>query len=102
MFGVARDKDLTAMAEALRGIPGIASVILVPLPHERGAPPEMLKDFFPGGETAGSWPEAWEKVRAGRLPALVTGSLFLVAEVLRTFEKPAERIDAGERFSFNI
>lgn len=96
VFGAACDKDLAAMAEKLRKIPGIESVILVPLPHERSTPVEVLKVFFPEGETAGSWPEAWEKIRAAGLPALVTGSLFLVAEVLRHFAEPAARVDAGE------
>ncbi len=96
VFGVALDKDLAAMAKTLRRIPGIESVILVPLPHERSTPVEVLKHFFPEGKTAASWPEVWEKVRAAGLPALVTGSLFLVAEVLRYFEDPVANIDAGE------
>jgi len=96
VFGAVRDKDLAGIAESLRRIPGLARVILVAVSHERGAPVEMLQDFFPEAEMAESWPEAWRKVRQAPLPALVTGSLFLVAEVLRQFEKPDERIDAGE------
>jgi len=102
VFGAASDKELGVMSEILRGIPIIESVILVPLPNERGAPVEKLKEFFPEAETVGSWAEAWDKIRDTGLPALVTGSLFLVAEVLRSMEQPAASVDAGELFSFNI
>jgi dihydrofolate synthase/folylpolyglutamate synthase len=96
VFGAASDKELGAMSEILRGVHQIDSVILVPLPNERSASVEKLKEFFPGAQTAASWTEAWDRIREGELPVLVTGSLFLVAEVLRSVEQPTVSVDAGE------
>lgn len=102
VFGAAQDKDIESMAEMLRSLPGLESVILVPLPHERSASMETLSRLFPGAATAQCWAEAWERVRQAGVPALVTGSLFLVAEVLRHFDPHGAGIDAGEHFLFKI
>jgi dihydrofolate synthase/folylpolyglutamate synthase len=84
VFASVAEKDVTEMAELLRPLAG--SVSLVRLANERGADPDALAAFFPGLLCASheSVDELWRNLKAGPadVPVLLTGSLFLVGEVL--------------------
>jgi dihydrofolate synthase/folylpolyglutamate synthase len=84
VFASVTDKDITEIAELLRPI--ARQVSLVRLANERSADPAELAAFFPGVPCAayasvGDW---WKASRAAPIdvPILLTGSLFLVGEVL--------------------
>jgi len=84
IFASAADKDITEMAELLR--PLTRQVSLVRLAHERGADPALLAPAFAGLPCAlyNSVTEMWRNLATAdpQEPVLVTGSLFLVGEML--------------------
>ena len=93
LFGSVSDKDITGMARMLA--PRFGQVALVRLRNERTADPAALRPFF-----AGSRCETFDSVaaflaRPGRGPLLITGSLFLVGEIL------AERAGAQKELELN-
>lgn len=79
LFGAVGDKDLSGMTRLLLPIAGRVS--LVRLASERSADPASLARYFPGvpreilGSVADFRPD-------GNMPVLMTGSLFLVGEIL--------------------
>jgi dihydrofolate synthase/folylpolyglutamate synthase len=79
VFGAVVDKDIAGMAALL--IRAFASVTLVPLASERSADPAKLVPHFAGlrCETVDSLAE-WRPIDSR--PVLMTGSLFLVGEML--------------------
>jgi dihydrofolate synthase/folylpolyglutamate synthase len=83
VFGAVADKDISEMAEILRPI--AKEVSLVRLGNERSADPAVLAESFSGLPTAryNSVTEAWSKiVSTPESIFLITGSLFLVGEML--------------------
>jgi folylpolyglutamate synthase/dihydrofolate synthase len=91
IFGALRDKDSTALLQLLRSIAD--QVWLVPVAGVRGASVEALR---PAAQAAG-FPAVYTSTigevlageRSDRAPMLVTGSLFLAAEVLARLEGSA-------------
>ena len=81
VFGGLSDKDLDEMLAALAPI--AARFFLVPVKNPRGADPASIR--LPIGISGAVFPGVQEAVEAARKlaePILVTGSLFLVGEVL--------------------
>jgi dihydrofolate synthase / folylpolyglutamate synthase len=81
VFGGLRDKELDKMLSALAPI--AARFFLVPLNNPRGENPASIR--LPGGISGAVFPRVQEAVEAAYKlaePILVTGSLFLVGEVL--------------------
>jgi dihydrofolate synthase / folylpolyglutamate synthase len=78
IFGALGDKDYSAMLKILAPIS--REVLLVPVRSERAAAPEILASACPGPHRI--YPDAREALKATRGKTLVTGSLFLVGEVL--------------------
>ena len=81
VFGGLRDKDLNEMLAALAPI--AARFLLVPVKNPRSEDPASIK--LPNGIPGDVFPGVQEAVEAARKlaePILVTGSLFLVGEVL--------------------
>jgi dihydrofolate synthase/folylpolyglutamate synthase len=97
VFASVTDKDVTEMVRILR--PLAVRVSLVRLAHERAAEPRALADFFSGLPCA-----CYDSVNElGRdlmnapadVPILLTGSLFLIGEVL------ARRTGSREEYQLN-
>ncbi len=87
------------MARLLR--PLARQVSLVRLAHERGAEPASLAPFFPGSPCAcyDSVAEAWQDLARTetQAPILVTGSLFLIGEMLARRQGDTEEYRLNER-----
>ncbi|HEY4243574.1 MAG TPA: Mur ligase family protein [Kofleriaceae bacterium] len=75
VIAVSTDKDVAAMAAALR--PAVGDVIATRYRHERAMPPDELARYFPGARTA---PELATALAMARGPRVIAGSLFLVGE----------------------
>ena len=88
VLGVLRDKDVRALTRHL--FPLAAAVVLTRVPGERGATPEEIAALAPAFRGR-LWlePDPRRAVRlarresGGRIPMIITGSLFLVGEVKR-------------------
>ena len=94
VFGTSGDKDIPGMAQEL--VPLASRVILTASRHPRAAPAAALEGFFQAVpyEVATSVPEAMEKALAlagGEGMVLVTGSLFVVAEVIEWITYPLSK-----------
>ncbi len=86
IFGVSRDKDISRMAELLRGF----EVILTRANTPRAAEPMVLAKHFPEAGITSSVEEALELAREE--PTLITGSFYVVGEALRALGwRPQER-----------
>ena len=99
VFASVADKDITEMAQLLR--PLVQHVSLVRLANERGAEPEMLAKSFSSLPTTcyDSVAAAWQDivtVHSERV-TLITGSLFLVGEILARRQGNAEEYRLNER-----
>jgi dihydrofolate synthase/folylpolyglutamate synthase len=99
VFASAADKDISEMAQLLR--PLAREVSLVRLANERGAEPSLLARSFAGLPCAvyESVSDVWRNC-AGADPEaliLITGSLFLVGEMLARREGNAEEYRLNER-----
>ena len=98
VFGAVGDKDISRMAEVLR--PLAHKVFLVRLANERSAEPHELAKSFSGLTCAcyDSVHDVWQKL--GENPEsiiLITGSLFLVGEMLARTSGIAEEYRLNER-----
>lgn len=97
VFGSVADKNITEVAQLLR--PLVKEISLVRLVNERTADPVKLAEYFPDkpcaiyDSVADVWRNLEEKKSAS--PVLISGSLFLVGEMLAQ-----RRGDAGE-YEFN-
>lgn len=80
LFSCLHDKPLQAMAAALA--PRVRRVTVVPLDSSRALPAGTLAAAFPDAAVASDVAAALAAVGTGE-PTLVTGSLYLVGEVLR-------------------
>jgi dihydrofolate synthase/folylpolyglutamate synthase len=82
IFGALADKEVEPMARRLSE--RAAAISIVKVSNERGMDPKQLQGFFDGVTTQifDSVAEALAAAQQGTRPILVTGSLFLVAEVL--------------------
>ncbi len=80
LFSCLDDKPLTDMAAALR--PRVISVVVAALDSPRAMPVDALAAALPGAVVCDSVAAALARLPTGA-PALVTGSLRLVGEVLR-------------------
>ena len=99
VFGSVADKDISEMAEMLR--PLVKDVSLVRLANERTAEPAKLAESFSGLPCAlyDSVSDVWRKVEESRSasPVLITGSLFLVGEMLARRQGDAGEYHLNER-----
>jgi dihydrofolate synthase/folylpolyglutamate synthase len=99
VFAAAADKDITEMARLLR--PLAERVSLVRLANERSAGPAQLTPFFSGipctcyDSVSAVWQEL-SSAHSKRL-TLITGSLFLVGEMLARRQGNAEECGLNER-----
>lgn len=80
LFSCLHDKPLAAMAALLA--PRVGRVTVVPLDSPRAVPAGVLAVAFPGASVAPDLAAALASCGRSR-PTLVTGSLYLVGEVLR-------------------
>jgi dihydrofolate synthase/folylpolyglutamate synthase len=99
VFASVTDKDITEIARILQ--PLAAKVSLVRLAHERAADPRALAEFFPGRPCA-CYDSVHElgrdlKNAPADVPILLTGSLFLVGEVLARQAGGGEEPELNER-----
>ena len=78
IFGALADKDYSTILEILAPIS--REVLLVPVRSERAAAPEILAPACPGPHRI--FADAKEALEASQGKTLITGSLFLVGEVL--------------------
>jgi dihydrofolate synthase/folylpolyglutamate synthase len=94
LFASVSDKDISGMARLL--LPHIAEVTIARLQNERSADPAELARQFPGVPC-----HVIESVAAFRLessrPVLVTGSLFLIGEMLAGRPDAPNEIQLNER-----
>ena len=98
VFASVADKDITEMAQLLRPLAG--KVSLVRLANERSAEPAQLAEAFAGLPCAcyDSVSEIWREVTAApESITLITGSLFLVGEMLARRQGNAEEYRLNER-----
>jgi dihydrofolate synthase/folylpolyglutamate synthase len=99
VFASVADKDISEMASLLR--PLARRVSLVRLANERSADPQILAQAFPGLPCVcyNSVTEAWQNlaVTHPEQVTLVTGSLFLVGEMLARGEGNAGEYRLNER-----
>jgi dihydrofolate synthase/folylpolyglutamate synthase len=97
LFGSVADKDVSEMATLLR--PLAKEISLVRLANERGADPHQLAPAFEGLRVTcyDSVADAWQSVQEADPSSvtLITGSLFLVGEML------ARRQGIGEEYRLN-
>jgi dihydrofolate synthase/folylpolyglutamate synthase len=97
IFASVADKDISEMAQLLR--PLAKEVALVRLENDRGADPRQLAPAFAGLPVAryDSVADAWQSVEHSDPSSvtLITGSLFLVGEML------ARRQGIGEEYRLN-
>jgi dihydrofolate synthase/folylpolyglutamate synthase len=93
------DKDISEMAQLLK--PLVKEVSLVRLANERTADPAQLAEHFSGLHCAiyNSVAELWQKLeeRKSASPILITGSLFLVGEMLARRQGDAGEYRLNER-----
>ena len=83
IFGALRDKDISGMLAALGPI--ASEFLIVPARNQRAASTAEINAFLPAGVSGTSFDfvsEALDNARRLPRPILVTGSLFLVGEVL--------------------
>jgi len=102
VFTSVADKDISEIAHLLR--PLVQQVSLVRLANERTAEPVQLATFFSGVPCAcyDSVAELWhELVSTPRQPILITGSLFLVGEMLARRHGDTEEYRLNERLEKN-
>jgi dihydrofolate synthase/folylpolyglutamate synthase len=99
VFASVADKDITEMAELLR--PLAKEVSLVRLANERTAEPEKLVEYFTGLPCTpyNSVTDLWRKMEQldSKCPVLITGSLFLVGEMLARRQGDAGEYELNER-----
>jgi dihydrofolate synthase/folylpolyglutamate synthase len=99
VFASVADKDISEMAQLLR--PLAREVSLVRLANERGAEPALLAPSFAGLPCAcyESVSAVWRDLAAAHpeTVTLVTGSLFLVGEMLARRQGSAEECQLNER-----
>jgi dihydrofolate synthase/folylpolyglutamate synthase len=98
VFASVADKDISEMAQLLR--PLVREVLLVRLANERGAEPALLAPSFAGLPCAcyDSVSALWRDiVGAPESITLITGSLFLVGEMLARRQGNAEECQLNER-----
>ena len=97
IFGSVADKDVTEMAQLLRPI--AKEIVLVRLANERSADPRQLAPAFEGLPVTcyDSVSDAWQTTQESDPSSvtLITGSLFLVGEML------ARRQGIGEEYRLN-
>jgi dihydrofolate synthase/folylpolyglutamate synthase len=99
VFASVADKDITEMAQLLRPLAG--EVSLIRLANERGTEPAAMAAHFPGlphtlySSVADFWPGL--KTAPAGIPILLTGSLFLVGEVLAQRQGSTEEYRLNER-----
>jgi dihydrofolate synthase/folylpolyglutamate synthase len=98
VFASVADKDISEMAQLLR--PLAREVLLVRLANERGAEPALLAPSFAGlpcacyDSVSAVWPEVATDPES---ITLITGSLFLVGEMLARRQGNAEEYQLNER-----
>lgn len=83
IFGALRDKDISGMLAALEPI--ASEFLIVPVRNQRAASTAEINPFLPAGVPGTSFDsvsEALDNARRLPRPILVTGSLFLVGEIL--------------------
>lgn len=98
IFGGLRDKALSEMVAALGNV--AAEFFLVPVNNPRAADPGQLARSLPPGiphQVFGSVADALRAAEGYRNEVLVTGSLFLVGEVLAILEGPGGRQERSEQ-----
>jgi dihydrofolate synthase / folylpolyglutamate synthase len=99
VFATVTDKDISEMAQRLS--PLASEVLLVRLANERSADPASLASFFPGLPCVcyDSVSAAWQNLlsAAPESITLITGSLFLVGEMLALRQGNAEEYQLNER-----
>jgi dihydrofolate synthase/folylpolyglutamate synthase len=99
VFASVADKDITEMAQLLRSLAGRVS--LVRLANERSADPAALAPFFPGLPCTlyDSVEKLWHDLKTVPAEAsiLLTGSLFLIGEVLAQRSESAGEYHLNER-----
>lgn len=99
VFASVSDKDITEMAQLLG--PLACRVSLVRLGHERGAEPALLAPSFSGLPCSfvDSVSDMWRELvdTDPDVPVLITGSLFLVGEMLAQRQDNAEEYRLNER-----
>jgi dihydrofolate synthase/folylpolyglutamate synthase len=99
VFGSVADKDISEMAQMLR--PLVSEVSLVRLVNERTAAPADLAKSFSGLPCAlyDSVTDLWRKLEEinSASPVLITGSLFLVGEMLARRQGDAGEYAMNER-----
>jgi dihydrofolate synthase / folylpolyglutamate synthase len=99
VFASVADKDISEMARLLR--PLAREVSLVRLAHERGAEPALLAPSFAGLPSAcyDSVSAVWRDLASAdpETATLITGSLFLVGEMLALRQDNAEEYRLNER-----
>jgi dihydrofolate synthase/folylpolyglutamate synthase len=99
VFSSVADKDISEMAQLLR--PLAREVSLVRLANERGAEPALLAQAFAGLPCVccDSVSAAWRDLAAAdpETVTLITGSLFLVGEMLARRQGNAEECQLNER-----
>jgi dihydrofolate synthase/folylpolyglutamate synthase len=99
VFASVSDKDIEKMAEMLA--PLARQVSLVRLANERTAEPEVLTRSFSGLPCAcyDSVKSLWHDISSaeGDAPIIITGSLFLVGEILAQRQNNAEEYQLNER-----
>jgi dihydrofolate synthase/folylpolyglutamate synthase len=99
VFASVADKDISEMAQLLR--PLAREVSLVRLAHERGAEPALLETSFAGLPCAcyDSVSAVWRDLATDdpEKATLITGSLFLVGEMLALRQDNAEEYHLNER-----
>lgn len=90
IFGCLKDKDAEGLARILS--PWAQRVLTVDLPTERARRASELRDIWAPRAPAtacGSFNEAWALARQDGSPVLVTGSLYLVGEALKSLKAAA-------------
>lgn len=99
VFASVADKDIAEMAQLL--VPLARQVSLVRLANERTAEPANLVSFFPDLPCAvhDSVETLWREISTtqGDAPVLMTGSLFLVGEILAQRQNMTEEYRLNER-----
>jgi dihydrofolate synthase / folylpolyglutamate synthase len=104
VFGSVADKDISEIAQLLRPIAG--KISLVRLANERTAEPAQLAQFFTGLHCScyDSVSAVWNDLAKGDSTSvtLITGSLFLVGEMLALRQGNAEEYQLNERLEKQV
>jgi len=99
VFASVSDKDITEMAHLLH--PLAKKVSLIRLANERSAEPAFLAGFFSDLPCTlyDSVSDFWNEIKEipGDIPILMTGSLFLVGEVLAQTQESTDEYRLNER-----